>query len=727
MVNKNPPPLPADFVNYRDGTDSTHVSKLEKDITNLFRNSFPGIPLEEQLQWNSDIVNDDSKNSKKGYPKTDLVLSFANNYPVYKLDKTPNPPGIIEKHEALFFVEPTLSKTKLDVYIARKIFDMFTVLNGVGGKNEIIKRAVQMSSYDLIQPSTDESSNFLFVVSPNVQSDDLEKIDSIRLELDKLLPFDFTITNIDGASGFKFIKDEIEILIAQLSIDDLVEISHLVYEKDNSKIPSTTIINRAFSDRIMWLLTKRKFNDNALLFDSSRPTSIGLTIFENDSSIGNIPKSANGIDVTISNVSGIKRHQLKMKHQDLAYMTTIPRTISEDSSLQRLPKFKKMSQIAQENIQINEPFPTPIIVVAEHKSIYLKNCAPKQLLGPLTNNQDITNPEPYSLNLVDGQHRVLSYYATNGSNPDFQLDVVLYLLPSNVTIYEKNTVMSKLFFDINFRSSQPDDSLYYTHCAKMTHDWPDGWQGKPKMWSARAHVTRFLLQLNSKAGYLKDYFQYHQIAKTGSGIKSTATYMAKIGFDFRYKNIKGANSRDKNALNWIRYMNVNSSGNYVTSNHSSAVFPDLSVQYSNFPKTQTFGPTPHQIAETGFYDLLATDFETFLEALDLGTGKYNLFQKYCASQSSVFSAIWKVFHNLLILDHPNLAPGHKLIFHPASCKKIGLVLKNLNSRTHSMQIKPGGPVVTAGFADLTGGGSVEVLYSTFKDAYNSGSPPVKLT
>ena len=713
----------SDFVNKKDGDEKTHVKELEKRVCELFKLAFPGIPIVTQLEWNSSVVLDDGLHKKKGYPTTDTVINFANNYPVYQIQKGPNTPGILDVKEATMFVEPTLQKKGLSKYIAQKIALTNKVISGKGGKNDVIKRAVSIDQHNLMQGSDPDSLNLLLIITPNSTSSDLEELSGIYSQLQDLENNDhpelkgFNLSPISKASGYEFINSNGDVLlVGQLSIEDITEFAYMVeeYQKRKKKGGPTTGLIRSFSDRLMWMLTNSKFGEYALLYDSNRPKSHNITIFEEDAKAGQKSIHAKGDSVTISSISNIKRHLIKMKIGDAAYLTTIPRSISDISSLQRLPQAKKMKMIAEENIFADEPFPTPIVVVAEKSDLFLRANVPNMIHGDLDGN-DSTNPTPYSLQLVDGQHRVLSYYFTTGSNPDFLVDVVWYELPDNLTPQDKATIMSKIFFDINFRSTKPDDTLYYTHCAFMTHDWTDGWD---KKWSPRSHATRFLLALN-REDYLKDYFQFQGIPGTGEGIKSVVTYL-QDAFDFKWMNKKGKSQKNEKAICWLRYMHVNKSGDYVGLGKPTAVFPNLQTKYHGLPGNTTYGPTPEELVTTGFWDLLVKEFTDFLDCLSLGSDKFEKFQTYCSENSSILAAIWKVFYKIVDKHNSDLIKNSsKLNFNAQAIEKIGVVLKNLELKSHSMVVEKGGAIIpSCGFNSVSGGGGVELFCDTFIDAYN---------
>lgn len=719
-----PVPKPADFVNQRDGNDKKQVKALEKRIYHLFCHAFPGVPIEEQLQWNSDYVLDDSKSVTTGYPISDVVINFANNHPVFKLKQGSKPTHVVDPYEALFFIEPTLKKNNIAKYIANKIGLVNRVLDGKGGKNDVVARAVKQGKKSLVQGSKPNSANILYIPTPNSQSSEIVERTDILHELNQLAKAKAPnpkfpklagckLDQIQGGNGFKFESSNgIELLVAQLSIEDITEVAHMVeqYQKKKKKGgPPSTIVD-AFSDRMMWLLTRRHFSNHALLFDGKRPSPIDVTIFENDKS-GVKSKHADGINVTISGVANIKRHMVKMKLKDLTYLAVIPRTISSDSSLQRLPIAKKMKMIAEENLATGEPFPTPVVIVAERSNLFLKNNVPKRIHGPLIKS-DETNPIPYSANLVDGQHRVLSYYFSNGSAHNFDVDIVWYELPDNITSEDKSSVMSKLFFDINFRAQTPDAALYYTHCSKMVHEWPDGWR---KNWSARAHATRFLFLLNT-GKYLEDYFQFEGIKGTGEGIKSTVTYL-QDEFDFRWMNKKGSEKNPK-ALCWRRYAEITKSGKAVVIGDPKAVFPDLQNMYSPLPGNINYGPIPSHQSLDDFWYLLVSDFTKFLDGLNLGASKYSDFQRYCSASSSLFTAIFSIFSKIIDQQYPVTGP---LSFNTKALGKIGQALMNLDKGKHSMKIDKSAKKVTknVGFNAVSGAGGVNLFIASFVNEYNS--------
>jgi len=560
------------------------------------------------------------------------------------------------------------------------------------------------------------------IVSPNSGRSDCENRDSLFQEITKLETKNpeiagFELTPILDASGFKFKNSNGDILlIAQISVEDIAELAYMIqqFEKRKKK-GEPTHISTSISDRLMWMLTSKNFASNALLYDSSRSKEHNITIFEEDAKPGVKSIHAKGINVTISSVPDIKRHQVKMKLKDAAYLTTVPRSISEVSSLQRLPIARKMIMIADENVTTMEPFPTPVVVVGERKDLFLRANSPNQIHGAYA-GKDKINLTPYSLQLVDGQHRVLSYYFSKGVNPDFEIDVVWYELPSNISPESKSSVMSKIFFDINFRSTRPDDALYYTHCATMTHDWTDGWASTPKKYSARAHVTKFLLLMNNH-NYLKDYFQFQGIGATGEGIKSVVTYL-EDAFAFKWMNKTGKSKKNANAICWLRYGSVDKSGNYVGPTSPSSVFPDLQVKYYGLPGDVTFGPTPHQLG-TEFWNLLIKEFTEYLDALNLGLDKFDLFKHYCSENSSVLAAIWGVFYKILESQSSGLKTGVKLNLNKKALSSIGVILKALDLETHSMVTQEGGSLQSnCGFNSVTGGGGVQLFKRTFIDAYN---------
>ena len=298
-------------------------------------------------------------------------------------------------------------------------------------------------------------------------------------------------------------------------------------------------------------------------------------------------------------------------------MGTVLRLVSDYAYLQRLPEPVHLLQMAHD-IQDGGRFPTPIL------------CIPPDNIIVSHKNSEICHAggaivTPYQWHIIDGQHRVFSYYFVEPGTENIQaLDINSYGL-ANPT--DKPGVASALFLNVNFKALKPPVDLALAHHAYASQ-WPMGnWvakrkgsstEGDSQLFSSRILASRFLLELSSRDTAFGGFFKARGAKDKGkTSIQSISTYLSK---DFELRDP----SDDSNP--WARIFGT------VRGATGIWTVPD---------------PAPQALA--GVWEKLVDSFDDFLgNVTDVSgyssiTGNEKL-RELVSMNNNVFVGLWKAFY-----------------------------------------------------------------------------------
>ena len=152
---------------------------------------------------------------------------------------------------------------------------------------------------------------------------------------------------------------------------------------------------------------------------------------------------------------------------------------------------------------------------------------------------------PYSLQVVDGQHRAFCYYLSSNPNPQ-PVDVNCYILSNED---DRPFVASSLFLNVNYKPIRPPIELALVHHAQAAV-WPRGWVGRKKssgypedqgeLNSPRILATRFLYELNLPGRMFEESFKLEGARGSDKApIQSITTYLSE---DFDIPNPSDPNN-----------------------------------------------------------------------------------------------------------------------------------------------------------------------------------------
>ena len=209
-------------------------------------------------------------------------------------------------------------------------------------------------------------------------------------------------------------------------------------------------------------------------------------------------------------------------------LSTVLRLVSDFGWLQRLPIRTHLESMAG-FVDANSRFPTPLLcILPPDVDISAHGSGGTQWRlsfpgGPV---------HPYSLQLVDGQHRAFSYYLSTNANPQ-PIDVNCYILNN---LDDRAFVASSLFLNVNYRAIKPPIDLALLHHSQA-QAWPQRWIGRNKasgfpefdkeLNSARVLATRFLFELNRHGRLFEDFFRVEGAAgKQRVSIQAITSYLS---------------------------------------------------------------------------------------------------------------------------------------------------------------------------------------------------------
>jgi hypothetical protein len=213
-------------------------------------------------------------------------------------------------------------------------------------------------------------------------------------------------------------------------------------------------------------------------------------------------------------------------------LSTVMRLVSDYDYLQRLPEGPHLADMAAD-IEAGGRFPTPILTIPADDN--------KQMAAaPFVVHTGGATLTPYGWHIIDGQHRVFSYYLTDPGKGVQSLDVNSYE-PANPS--DKPSIASALFLNVNFKALKPPIDLALAHSAYASRWNGGGWVprkrgrqagGDSKVYSSRILASRFCLELSGSTTIFKDFFKHRGATDAGrASIQSISTY---LGDDFNLRD-----------------------------------------------------------------------------------------------------------------------------------------------------------------------------------------------
>ena len=211
---------------------------------------------------------------------------------------------------------------------------------------------------------------------------------------------------------------------------------------------------------------------------------------------------------------------------DLLRNVQVLRLVNDFSYLQRLPIGKHLQDMAA-FVRRGERFPTPLLCIFSKGT----NLTDDPTEGKRVSLDGCDYFPPYSIQIVDGQHRAFCYYfGGDASSPP--LEVNGYVLDNEE---HRGAVASSLFLNVNYRAVKPPIDLALLNHAHAS-SWPRGWLGIKKssgyptsedgISSPRTLAARFLYEVSLPGRVLEGMFRVRGVEEEGkTPIPSLTTYM----------------------------------------------------------------------------------------------------------------------------------------------------------------------------------------------------------
>lgn len=215
-------------------------------------------------------------------------------------------------------------------------------------------------------------------------------------------------------------------------------------------------------------------------------------------------------------------------------LSTVMRLVSDYDYLQRLPEGPHLWDMATD-VEAGGRFPTPVLTIPADDN-------KPMVASPFITHTGGAILTPYGWHIIDGQHRVFSYYLTDPGKAVQSLDVNSYE-PANPT--DKPAIASALFLNVNFKALKPPIDLALAHAA-FASQWTGGaWiprkrgrqsVGDSKLYSSRILASRFCLELSGSPSVFKNFFRHRGATDSGkASIQSISTYLGD-NFNLREPN-----------------------------------------------------------------------------------------------------------------------------------------------------------------------------------------------
>jgi hypothetical protein len=237
------------------------------------------------------------------------------------------------------------------------------------------------------------------------------------------------------------------------------------------------------------------------------------------------------------NVTFVK---LSAKPVDFMRMASVLRLVNDFGYLQRLPVREHLEKMAQ-FVDSGGRFPTPLLCVLPYGTILqpapvVPQVGASPTPGPISSHIRLLGAgavNPYSMAVVDGQHRAFCFYLANNFSPP-PIDINCYILTNDD---DRAFISSALFLNVNYRALPPKIELALIHFA-YAKSWPSGWISRKKgrgvlnydskLNSARVLATRFVHELSRPNRHLDGVFRVDPIQDpTRQPIQSVTTYLSE--------------------------------------------------------------------------------------------------------------------------------------------------------------------------------------------------------
>lgn len=331
--------------------------------------------------------------------------------------------------------------------------------------------------------------------------------------------------------------------------------------------------------------------------------------------------------------------------KQLAQLSIVPRTLRNPEALQRPPNWKHLSGMA-ESIVMGKSFALPVIAITDGSTTVNDQPQVQQI-----NPHGVQFMTPNNWEIVDGQHRVYSYFALPAGQGNVSLDLQLLVFSPQVTIQQQREAAAELFFDINHRSLEPDKVHAIAHYSKFD-DFDTGWRfrnsqgqgnnrinGDKATWSSRLIAGKFILELNSRHNSpFVSLFDVHGIDSSKIPLASVTQYLSGF-FEFGRK--------------W--WVNQGAWQDKLLGNHS--IYAKFQVQHNGnqiFPTDNTWkgmtqggheyrGPSPKSSDLQHFWPYLIDEFQSFLDKTGLNHNQITGLFSENSAKSARLPAIFSLF------------------------------------------------------------------------------------
>ena len=346
-------------------------------------------------------------------------------------------------------------------------------------------------------------------------------------------------------------------------------------------------------DRIVWEMTCCALGpESAFKIHSVDVSDARWTPSSNQTPRGSNIKFQDGAVLGVQAFFGVDK-------KTLAHNCTVPRTVANSEKLQRPLDEKHLISMAN-SISQNKQLPGILTLYSDAEFLDQRDSPRDKVLYQKVGESDIFRP--YSIEVIDGQHRLFSHYWTESQSQ--KCDILIYYRVSGDED-QITDAKAELFYDINYKSKTPSKLLALFHSTRFDDLSSNGWvsknSGKRKSNASYdkdvntpvVHAYSFLLELNNHYPF-KGLFEDHGLGTMSFPLSTIAGYIAPF-FDF--------------GIDKAGEMGARSIHEIVTG------FPDARRNKIGKAPDGWYGVSPVHLSESGWFRRAAKSFTVFLSEI----------------------------------------------------------------------------------------------------------------
>lgn len=363
---------------------------------------------------------------------------------------------------------------------------------------------------------------------------------------------------------------------------------------------------------------------------------------------GDFTSVKNQGNVTFSNGATATKYSITNVNQKLlAQLSMVPRTLRNPEALQRPPNWKHLSGMS-ESIVAGKSFALPVIAITD-SSTRINDGNQAQRITPHGFNFMVPN----NWEIVDGQHRVYSYFALPDQQANIGLDLQLLVFNANVTLQARREAAAELFFDINHRALEPDKVHAIAHYSRFD-DFENGWRfknaegpqndkvnGDKATWSSRLMAGKFIIELNqTNNSPFEGLFDVHGIDSTKIPLSSVTQYLSCF---FEFGRIWSVNRQNQNVTKLKGKYSIYRKFQIQNQNNQQIFPTDLDWEGFDEGPHEYRGPSPRSTGMQYFWPELINQFQLFLTRTGLNDNQITEIFSDSSDKSARLPAVFSLF------------------------------------------------------------------------------------